>query len=174
MILGSCVETTLPTMEESMVVTTPRNEVWLKTLKNSARNWVVTRSEIRVFLKRLKSQSLRPGPRRMPRPAVPKWPVASTKAALLNHACAVLGPFGLPTKSGRGETGLGSIPIPSGNVPAGLFAPHPPVGAALAKSKQLKGSLNWKKVKGFPDTREVSPETSQPPRTWPTNPCWLL
>lgn len=63
---------------------------WLRTLKNSARNWVLKRSPKRVFLRRERSSSLRPGPVRVSRPRVPTAPpVMVVPAALVVESGAV-------------------------------------------------------------------------------------
>ena len=76
---------------------------WLRALNVSARNCTVIFSRRLHSFCRDTSNASRPGPRTMFRPAVPNvfWP-GRTKAAVLNHSDAVLGPMlGSPTRLGR-------------------------------------------------------------------------
>src|SRR5579859_126644 len=156
MIRGSCTDVTWPKREEFTFVLTPRKEGWLKALKNSARNCVLTRSVILVFLIAARSQLLNPGPYTTPRPEVPKCPLATAQAPLLNHSWAVFGPLTVcETRSGRGETADGSIPIPSGKV----------CPAMTPWRMELNGSKFCVMVRGTPDSNVVIPESSQPPAT---------
>ena len=86
---------------------------WLKMLKNSERHCSLTRSVIGNSLKIEKSKLVRPGERRMPRPALPKVYSAGVvqgapgvSRAVLNHCVRFgFGKLASPTRLGR-------LPVP--------------------------------------------------------------
>src|SRR5260370_34000350 len=78
--------------------------VWLRILKNSARNSRCICSRIGNCLTREVSQVLYPGPSMMLRPALPNvpWAVLCAKAHVLKRVPGIQGPaLGLPTRLGR-------------------------------------------------------------------------
>src|SRR5262245_16213380 len=73
---------------------------WLRIVKNSARNWLFSRSDNRLFLLRLKSKFLKVGPSRILRAALPCVPTAGcVNAVRSNHRLGVgFSNFPLPTR----------------------------------------------------------------------------
>ena len=134
LIRGSRAEVTCPKAAAPNDVFTPANCVWLKRLKNSARNCTATRSVIAVRLMNETSQLLIPGARNSPRPALPNVPNAGfAKELVLNQR----------------ETVLLSV---TGAIRSGRCAP-PPTPARSA------GIVT---VAGVPDSNREMPESCQP------------
>src|ERR1700722_7148555 len=172
MLRGSCVEVTCPAESESTLTVTASKFVWLKALKNSARNWKLARSPNFTFLIAERSQSSIPGPSRFPLLEFPKGPMASEKELVVNHCNCFFTRCTGATLSGRGAMSAASMLRPPKNVFGGLPAAHPVRGAWA--NGQSKLSFDCLTVSDCPESNCVIPETCQPPRVCPTSPCCSL
>lgn len=127
--------------------------MWLKALNASNRSCDETLSESLRFLNSERSQLLKPGPRTIPRPALPlrSCPAGTgANAAVLNHCVSVLGPlFGSAIMSGRTEQGLDP------RQPC-------PLGSTSCEDVTVNGTPLWK---------VMIPENSHPPATCPSTLC---
>src|SRR6267142_3160858 len=142
--------------------------VWLKVLNVSQRNWPVKRSVNLMFLNRERSVRQKPGPRTEPGRLVPTVVCVASgaaKALALNQAPKVSGApeLGLPTRFGRQPTGEAASrqPVPAGSMHL------PPLLPRFEQTPLPKTG-----VSGRPVWKVWMPENCQPPRMWPTTPCW--
>src|SRR5690349_1060036 len=140
--------------------------VWLKVLNVSQRNWPVRRSVNLMFLNKDRSVRQKPGPRMAPGRSVVSVVCVvggATSAEVLNQLAIVCGApeLGSPARFGRQPTGEAPSRQPE---PVGSLQPTPVPKQVPLPRTAVRGSPVWK---------VWTPDTSQPPKTWPTRPCWL-
>src|ERR1035437_8164460 len=156
MMRGSCALVTCPKLVSPNPASTPLKLVWLNTLKYSPRSWNLRCPPRFTFLIVARSHFCTPGPSSGSELSVPKCPTAAAKEEVENHCALVLVFL-------TGAAWFGRMAMsPSALMPN-------PLGPT-----ELNGSFGWVTSNEEPETKDETPESSQPPRTCPSNPCWPL